>query len=138
MMMLECRHGKAVDLKFQKLALRYYKQPTNQVRLSPCINKAMNQKRIKAMDVRNSTPVKKWKLTCVGQCLIWSFKVSLNRSYPRNCDPCRVIGLSLDIFQLPQPINQQCFPSYRNQSIDLQCKLIDWFLYDGKYWSLLL
>ena len=91
--MLECRHGKAVDLKFQKLALRYYKQPTNQVRLSPCINKAMNQKRIKAMDVRNSTPVKKWKLTCVGQCLIWSFKVSLNRSYPRNCDPCRVIGL---------------------------------------------
>ena len=93
MMMLECRHGKAVDLKFQKLALRYYKQPTNQVRLSPCINKAMNQKRIKAMDVRNSTPVKKWKLTCVGQCLIWSFKVSLNRSYPRNCDPSRVIGL---------------------------------------------
>ena len=93
MMMLECRHGKAVDLKFQKLALRYYKQPTNQVRLSPCINKAMNQKRIKAMDVRNNTPVKKWKLTCVGQCLIWSFKVSLNRSYPRNCDPCRVIGL---------------------------------------------
>ena len=93
MMMFECRHGKAVDLKFQKLALRYYKQPTNQVRLSPCINKAMNQKRIKAMDVRNNTPVKKWKLTCVGQCLIWSFKVSLNRSYPRNCDHCRVIGL---------------------------------------------
>ena len=23
------------------------------------------------------------------------------------------------------------FPSYRNQSIDLQCKLIDWFLYEG-------
>ena len=23
------------------------------------------------------------------------------------------------------------FPSYRNQSIDLQCKSIDWFLYEG-------
>ena len=24
------------------------------------------------------------------------------------------------------------FPPYRNQSIDLQCKSIDWFLYEGK------
>ena len=23
------------------------------------------------------------------------------------------------------------FPSYRNQSVDLLCKSIDWFLYDG-------
>ena len=26
--------------------------------------------------------------------------------------------------------------SYRNRSIDLQCKSIDWFRYDGKHWSL--
>ena len=26
---------------------------------------------------------------------------------------------------------------FRNQSIDLQCKLIDWFLYDGEHWSLM-
>ena len=25
------------------------------------------------------------------------------------------------------------FPSYRNQSVDLQSKLTDWFLYDGTY-----
>ena len=34
-------------------------------------------------------------------------------------------------------VNNQCFPSYRNQSIDLQSKLIDWFLYDGEHWSLI-
>ena len=33
--------------------------------------------------------------------------------------------------------NDQCSPSHRNQSIDLQCKSIDWFLYDGEHWSLL-
>ena len=35
------------------------------------------------------------------------------------------------------PINDQFFLSYRNQSIDLLCKLIDWFLYDGEHWSLI-
>ena len=33
-----------------------------------------------------------------------------------------------------KPIVNQCSPSYRNQSIDLRCKSIDWFLYDGKHW----
>ena len=27
--------------------------------------------------------------------------------------------------------------SYRNQSIDLHCRSIDWFLYDGQDWSLM-
>ena len=29
------------------------------------------------------------------------------------------------------------FPISRNQSINLHCKLIDWFLYDGEHWSLM-
>ena len=32
---------------------------------------------------------------------------------------------------------QPMFPLYKNQSIHLQCKPIDWFLYDGKHWSLM-
>ena len=32
-----------------------------------------------------------------------------------------------------QPINDQCSPTFRNQSIDLQCKSIDWFLYDREH-----
>ena len=40
-------------------------------------------------------------------------------------------------FCLIEPVNDQCFPPYRNQSIDLQCKSIDWFLYDGEHWSLM-
>ena len=40
-------------------------------------------------------------------------------------------------YVLNEPINDQCFPSYRNQSIDLQCKSIDSFLYDGEHWSLM-
>ena len=31
----------------------------------------------------------------------------------------------------------QYSPSYRNQSIDLHCRSIDWFLYDGQDWSLM-
>ena len=31
-----------------------------------------------------------------------------------------------------EPINDQCSPSHRNQSIDLQSKSIDWFPYDGE------
>ena len=34
-------------------------------------------------------------------------------------------------------INDQCSPSYRNHSIDLQYKSIDWFLYDEEHWSLM-
>ena len=34
------------------------------------------------------------------------------------------------------PLNEQCFPSYRNQSIHLHCKWINLFLYDRKHWSL--
>ena len=33
-------------------------------------------------------------------------------------------------------LKDQCSPSYRNQSTDLQWKSIDWFLYDKKHWSL--
>ena len=29
------------------------------------------------------------------------------------------------------------FPSYKNQSIDLHCKSIACFLYDGEYWSVM-
>ena len=29
------------------------------------------------------------------------------------------------------------FPSYTNQSTELQCKSIDCFLYDGKHWFLI-
>ena len=36
-----------------------------------------------------------------------------------------------------QIINDQCSTSKRNQSIDLYCKSIDWFLYDGEHWSLM-
>ena len=36
-----------------------------------------------------------------------------------------------------QPNNDQCSSSYRNQSIDLQSKLIDWFLYDREHCSLI-
>ena len=32
-----------------------------------------------------------------------------------------------------QPINDQCSLSYRDQPIDLKCKSIDWFLYDGEH-----
>ena len=35
------------------------------------------------------------------------------------------------------PINNQCSLSFKNQSIDLLCKSIDWFLYDGEHWSLM-
>ena len=31
------------------------------------------------------------------------------------------------------PLNDRCSPSYRNQSINLHCKSIDWFLYDGEH-----
>ena len=36
-----------------------------------------------------------------------------------------------------EPINNQCYLSSRNQSVDFQCKLIDWFLYDGEHCSLM-
>ena len=36
-----------------------------------------------------------------------------------------------------EPIKDQCSPSYRNQSISLQGKSIDWFLYYGEYWLLM-
>ena len=38
---------------------------------------------------------------------------------------------------LSKPINDQCFPSHRNQPVDLQSKSIDWFLYDREHWSLM-
>ena len=31
------------------------------------------------------------------------------------------------------PLNDRCSPSYRNQSINLHCKSLDWFLYDGEH-----
>ena len=40
----------------------------------------------------------------------------------------------MDCFYL---ISDHCFPSYRNESIDLHFISIDWFLYDGEHWSLM-
>ena len=34
-------------------------------------------------------------------------------------------------------LNDQCSPSYRNQSNDLQSRSIEWFLCDGEHWSLM-
>ena len=34
-----------------------------------------------------------------------------------------------------QPISAQCCFSYRNQSIILQSKINDWFLYDTQHWA---
>ena len=39
--------------------------------------------------------------------------------------------------KISQPINDQCSSPYRDQSIDLHFKSIDWFLYNGKHWSLM-
>ena len=44
--------------------------------------------------------------------------------------------LSTELFR-SLPINDQCSPSYRKQSIDLQCRSMDWFLYDGEQRSLM-
>ena len=35
------------------------------------------------------------------------------------------------------PINNQCSPLNRNQSAELQCRSIGWFLYDREHWSLM-
>ena len=35
------------------------------------------------------------------------------------------------------PLTTKCSQSYRNQSTDLHCKSIHWFLYDGEHWSLM-
>ena len=43
----------------------------------------------------------------------------------------------LRFYLWPLTISDQCFPSCRNQSIDLENKSIDWFLYDGEHWSLM-
>ena len=40
----------------------------------------------------------------------------------------------MDCFYL---ISDHCFPSYRNESIDLHFISIDWFLYDGEHWSVM-
>ena len=34
-------------------------------------------------------------------------------------------------------LNPQTTPSSTNQSIDLHCKSVSWFLYDGEHWSLI-
>ena len=44
------------------------------------------------------------------------------KSYFNKATACRPVTLTL--YRL-------MFPSYRNQSVDLQCKSTDWFLYDG-------
>ena len=35
------------------------------------------------------------------------------------------------------PLTTNAPPAHRNQSIDLQCKSTDWFLYCGEHWSLM-
>ena len=55
-----------------------------------------------------------------------SFSIAFHRTLSDNCfTPYHLL------------INDQCSQSYRNQSIDLHCKSIDWFLYDGEHWSLM-
>ena len=43
----------------------------------------------------------------------------------------------MDHEQQIYPINDQSSRKYRNQPITLLSKSIDWFLYDGKHWSLI-
>ena len=45
----------------------------------------------------------------------------------------------LMLFTNPQvillnPLTTNVPPSYGNQSIDLQCRSLDWFIYDGEHW----
>lgn len=35
------------------------------------------------------------------------------------------------------PLTTNVSPSYKNQSIDFQCKLIDWFLNNREHWPLM-
>ena len=42
-------------------------------------------------------------------------------------------GFFLRTLRRFEPINDQCSPSYRNQSINLHCESIDLSLYDGKH-----
>ena len=44
--------------------------------------------------------------------------------------------LSTELFR-SLSIDDQCSPSYRSQSIDLQCRSMVWFLYDGEHLSLM-
>ena len=34
--------------------------------------------------------------------------------------------------RMGKTINEQCFPSHRNHLIDLHCKSMNWFLFDGE------
>ena len=72
------------------------------------------------------------KFFCFKQSRFLSYRIQVQQS-----NFLFVIFLtSLIAFNI-QPMNDQCSPSYRTQSIDLQFKSIDWFLYDGEHWSLM-
>ena len=44
----------------------------------------------------------------------------------------RVQNMPLEV---TESISVQCCISYRNQSLDLLCKLNDWFLYEMQHWA---
>ena len=54
--------------------------------------------------------------------------IKIIRNQSRN-----LVFLIIEIFYCFKQINDQYFTSYRNQSIDLQCKSIDWLLYDEEH-----
>ena len=70
--------------------------------------------------------------------------VQLINKSTRNSCRCKIstvssaylVSVYLSIYQESYHINDQCSPSYKNQSTNLQCKSVDWFLDEGQNWSL--
>ena len=67
----------------------------------------------------------------MGSCVLWGLKNQ------RNIFSFARLEVEINIVVVVQ--GQTCFymmaklPPYRNQSVDLHCKSIDWFLYDGNF-----
>ena len=58
-------------------------------------------------------------------------------NYSQNTCYTKQFRVSGSNFCSNKPINDQCTPWYRSQSIDLHYKSIDCFLYDGEHWLLM-
>ena len=73
------------------------------------------------------------------------FNILEKKSFFENCSVnCSLLRYStvgyfynVTLLTITLTHNDQCSPSYRNQSIDLHCKSVDWFLYDEEHWSLM-
>ena len=61
----------------------------------------------------------------------------MNRSVSTFSTPLHRDWLVVEALFLFKTISDPCSLSYRNHSIDLHCKSIDWFLYDGEHGSLM-